>query len=106
MRPTYLPLLIGERVYMYTNMFFAFFATFCISNDKSCIFHFGDPQIKKSKNRKVQIATIFFLFFFCAKNKQIADNSMIFRKSQTKTKKTFFGAKIDQHRLKLIAFAI
>ena len=56
MRPTYLPLLIGERVYMYTNMFFAFFATFCISNGKFCIFHFGDPQIKKSKNRKFQNA--------------------------------------------------
>ena len=56
MRPTYLPLLIGERVYMYTNMFFAFFALFCISNGKFCIFHFGDPQIKKSKNRKFQNA--------------------------------------------------
>ena len=37
-------------------MFFAFFATFCISNGKFCIFHFGDPQIKKSKNRKFQNA--------------------------------------------------
>ena len=55
-RPTYLPLLIGERVYMYTNMFFAFFATVCISNGKFCIFHFGDPQIKKSKKRKFQNA--------------------------------------------------
>ena len=54
LRPTYLPLFIGERDYMCGNMILTFFMHFCNQNGKFRFSHFGDPQIKKSKNSNFQ----------------------------------------------------